>query len=85
VVRQVIGETKDLIAAGQRRIVLDGVYSWTEYKENLEEDTMYLDSKVISYLGNNMNTKILYANEDYDIKTFIENSIKCIPKFSANC
>ena len=32
VVRQVIAETKDLIAAGQRRIVLDGVYSWTEYK-----------------------------------------------------
>ena len=32
VVRQVITETKDLIAAGQKRIILDGVYSWTEYK-----------------------------------------------------
>lgn len=32
VVRQVIAETKDLISAGQKRIVLDGVYSWTEYK-----------------------------------------------------
>jgi dephospho-CoA kinase len=32
VVRQVIAETKDLIAAGQKRIILDGVYSWTEYK-----------------------------------------------------
>ena len=32
VVRQVIEETKDLIAAGQKRIILDGVYSWTEYK-----------------------------------------------------
>lgn len=32
VVRQVIEETKNLIAAGQKRIVLDGVYSWTEYK-----------------------------------------------------
>lgn len=32
VVRQVIAETKNLIAAGQKRIVLDGVYSWTEYK-----------------------------------------------------
>ena len=32
VVRQVIEETKDLVAAGQKRIVLDGVYSWTEYK-----------------------------------------------------
>ncbi|MDO4611394.1 MAG: AAA family ATPase [Candidatus Saccharibacteria bacterium] len=32
VVRQVIAETKDLINAGQRRIVLDGVYSWTEFK-----------------------------------------------------
>ena len=31
VVRQVIGETHDLISAGQKRIVLDGVYSWTEY------------------------------------------------------
>lgn len=32
VVRQVIAETRDLIAAGQKRIVLDGVYSWTEYR-----------------------------------------------------
>lgn len=32
VVNQVIAETKDLISAGQKRIVLDGVYSWTEYK-----------------------------------------------------
>lgn len=32
VVRQVIAEAKDLIAAGQKHIVLDGVYSWTEYK-----------------------------------------------------
>ena len=32
VVNQVITETKDLINAGQKRIVLDGVYSWTEYK-----------------------------------------------------
>ena len=32
VVRQVIAETKDLINAGQKRVVLDGVYSWTEYK-----------------------------------------------------
>lgn len=32
VVRQAIAEAKDLIEAGQKRIVLDGVYSWTEYK-----------------------------------------------------
>lgn len=32
VVNQVIAETKDLINAGQKRIILDGVYSWTEYK-----------------------------------------------------
>ena len=32
VVNQVIAETKDLVAAGQKRIILDGVYSWTEYK-----------------------------------------------------
>lgn len=32
VVRQVIAETRDLINAGQKRIILDGVYSWTEYK-----------------------------------------------------
>ena len=32
VVRQVIEETKKLIEAGQKRIVLDGLYTWTEYK-----------------------------------------------------
>ena len=32
VVRQAIAEINDLISAGQKRIVLDGVYSWTEYK-----------------------------------------------------
>ena len=32
VVRQVVDEVNDLIEAGQKRIVLDGVYSWTEYK-----------------------------------------------------
>ena len=32
VVRQVIDEVHDLMKAGQKRIVLDGVYSWTEYK-----------------------------------------------------
>lgn len=30
--RQAVAEAKDLIAAGQKRIVLDGLYSWTEYK-----------------------------------------------------
>lgn len=32
VVRQAITEINDLIAAGQKRIVLDGLYSWTEYR-----------------------------------------------------
>ena len=32
VVRQVIKAVYKLVEAGQRRIVLDGVYSWTEYK-----------------------------------------------------
>lgn len=32
VVQQAIIEAKDLIAAGQKHIVLDGLYSWTEYK-----------------------------------------------------
>ena len=32
VVKQVISEVKDLVRAGQKRIILDGVYSWTEYK-----------------------------------------------------
>ncbi|MBQ6510974.1 AAA family ATPase [Candidatus Saccharibacteria bacterium] len=32
VVKQVIEETHKLIEAGQKRIVLDGVYSWTEYR-----------------------------------------------------
>ncbi|MDO5481368.1 MAG: dephospho-CoA kinase, partial [Candidatus Saccharibacteria bacterium] len=32
VVRQVIKEIHELTWAGQRRVVLDGLYSWTEYK-----------------------------------------------------
>lgn len=32
VVKQVIKQTNDLIEAGQHRIILDGLYSWTEYK-----------------------------------------------------
>lgn len=32
VVTAVLPQIHDLIAAGQRRIVLDGLYSWTEYK-----------------------------------------------------
>lgn len=32
VVKRAIKEARDLIAAGQHRIVLDGVYSWSEYK-----------------------------------------------------
>lgn len=32
VVRQVVDETWDLIEAGQKKIVLDGLYSWTEYR-----------------------------------------------------
>jgi dephospho-CoA kinase len=32
VVKRVIKETHDLIAAGQHHIVLDGVYSWSEYR-----------------------------------------------------
>ena len=37
VARQAIAETKDLINAGQKRIVLDGLYSWTEYRAFLHE------------------------------------------------
>ena len=32
VVKRVVTEAKKLIEAGQKRIVLDGLYSWTEYK-----------------------------------------------------
>lgn len=32
VVNRVVKEAKNLIEAGQKRIVLDGLYSWTEYK-----------------------------------------------------
>ncbi len=32
VVKRAIIEAHDLIAAGQKRIILDGVYSWSEYK-----------------------------------------------------
>ncbi len=30
--RQAVAEVKDLITAGKKRIVLDGLYSWTEYR-----------------------------------------------------
>lgn len=30
--RQAVAETKDLIAAGQKTVILDGLYSWTEYR-----------------------------------------------------
>ena len=32
VVLQVVNEVKNLINAGQKRILLDGLYTWTEYK-----------------------------------------------------
>lgn len=32
VVKRVVQDVKNLIEAGQKRIVLDGLYSWTEYK-----------------------------------------------------
>ncbi|HRJ06731.1 MAG TPA: AAA family ATPase [Candidatus Saccharibacteria bacterium] len=32
VVKRAIKEARDLIAAGQHRVVLDGLYSWSEYK-----------------------------------------------------
>ena len=37
VVQRVVQQTKNLIEAGQKRIVLDGLYSWTEYKILREE------------------------------------------------
>ena len=53
VVKQVIAEVKDLIAAGQKRIILDGVYSWTEYKilkrefpKNLSVVAIVVDKKL---------------------------------------
>lgn len=32
VIKRVLKEIQDLVNAGQKRIVLDGLYSWTEYK-----------------------------------------------------
>lgn len=32
IAKRAIAEANDLIAAGQRRIIFDGIYSWTEYK-----------------------------------------------------
>lgn len=37
VVRRVVAEAKKLIESGQKRIILDGLYSWTEYKILREE------------------------------------------------
>ena len=56
VVRQVIEETKDLINAGQKRIILDGVYSWTEYKTLKHEFP-----KCITFLAVVVDKKISYA------------------------
>lgn len=56
VVRQVIEETKDLINAGQKRIILDGVYSWTEYKTLKHEFP-----KCITFLAVVVDKKIRYA------------------------
>jgi len=32
IVRRIIGQIHELVAAGQHRIVADGLYTWTEYK-----------------------------------------------------
>lgn len=32
IVKRAVAQARDLIAAGQRRIILDGLYTWTEYK-----------------------------------------------------
>ena len=32
VVKRAVGEARDLIEAGQKRILLDGVYTWSEYR-----------------------------------------------------
>ncbi len=32
VVKRAVKQTRDLIAAGQKHVVLDGLYSWSEYK-----------------------------------------------------
>ncbi len=37
VVRRVVAEAKKLIESGQKKIILDGLYSWTEYKILREE------------------------------------------------
>ena len=55
VVRQVIAETKDLIAAGQKRIILDGVYSWTEYKALKKEFP-----KCLTFIAVVVNKKLRY-------------------------
>ena len=55
VVRQVIEETKDLINAGQKRVILDGVYSWTEYKTLKHEFP-----KMITFLAVVVDKKLRY-------------------------
>lgn len=32
IVNRIVGQIRDLVAAGQHRIVADGLYTWTEYK-----------------------------------------------------
>ena len=56
VVKQAIAETKDLIGAGQKRIILDGVYSWTEYKTLKHEFP-----KALTFIAIVVDKKLRYA------------------------
>ena len=56
VVRQVIAETRDLISAGQKRIILDGVYSWTEYRILKHEFP-----KCLTFVGVVVDKKVRYG------------------------
>lgn len=56
VVRQVISEVRDLISAGQKRIILDGVYSWTEYRILKHEFP-----KCLTFVGVVVDKKVRYG------------------------
>lgn len=48
VVREIIKQIHDLIAAGQKRIIADGIYSWDEYKAMKQE--FHSELQVISII-----------------------------------
>ena len=73
VVNRVVKEAKNLIEAGQKRIVLDGLYSWTEYKILRQEFPTEMTVVAITEKGGPIAIADYYVDNSADIKTFHDN------------